>query len=170
MKVSKESKNTLSFKGIAEWTSIKGWDKPKREEQRNTRWRKEQKTKGIIVNGEALCTEKGSPTCRIVRESRSDMVNNHPLAYQTRIRQALCTTTLPFAYVHNEKARLLDVVSALLIYMYAKKDSGSIPSMSRGHRLMILKNHLYIFFLNFGLFHKRKDLKWEVARNLSNSF
>lgn len=55
------------------------------------------------------------------------MVNNHPLAYQTRIRQALCTTTLPFAYVHNEKARLLDVVSALLIYMYAKKDSGSIP-------------------------------------------
>ena len=32
MKASKESKNTLSFKGIAEWTSIKGWDKPKRGE------------------------------------------------------------------------------------------------------------------------------------------
>ena len=58
MKASKESKNTLSFKGIAEWTSIKGWDKPKREEQRNTRWRKEQKTKGIIVNGAKLYVQK----------------------------------------------------------------------------------------------------------------
>ena len=97
------------------------------------------------------------------------MVNNHPLAYQTRIRQALCTT-LPFAYVHNEKARLLDVVSALLIYMYAKKDSGSIPpNVSRSQTNDPEKPPLH-FFLNSDLFHQRKDLKWEVARNLSNSF
>ena len=78
--------------------------------------------------------------------------------------------TLPFAYVHNEKARLLDVVSALLIYMYAKKDSGSIPpNVSRSQTNDPEKPPLH-FFLNSDLFHKRKDLKWEVARNLSNFF
>ena len=48
-----KGKNTLSFKGIAEWTSIKGWDKPKREEIQ-ARWRKEQKRAGNSQRGKGV--------------------------------------------------------------------------------------------------------------------